>query len=72
MKEQVIEDISMEEVLEKLKDQRNKILEEFSRAFLAESGALPSEVELVHTSSEEDGKITNLFYFRKKEESKDA
>ena len=67
MKEVETENITVEEVAKKLKEHRSEILEHFSTAYLAESGLLPSEVELVHNSHIEDGQITDVFYFRRKE-----
>lgn len=66
MKEKQLNNISVEEAVAELAKHRNKILEEFSKAYLAESGLLPSQVELVHKITTEKDIITDIFYFRKK------
>lgn len=67
MKETETQDITVEEVARKLQEHRSEILEQFSTAYLAESGLLPSQVELVHESKIEEGVITDTFYFRRKD-----
>ena len=59
--------ISVEDVVKKLAQERDKILEQFAKAYLAESGLLPSQVELVTQQLPIiDGKIENIYFFRKK------
>ena len=67
MKEQELEGITEEQMLEALQLQRDKILEEFQKAYLAETNTLPSEIELVHSSTVQGKEIINTFYFRKKQ-----
>jgi hypothetical protein len=66
MKEETFNDMDMSKMAEFLKKNRNKILEEFAKAYLAETQLLPSQIELVHKSSVENEQIVDTFYFRKK------
>lgn len=67
LKEETIDDITIEEVVKELEKNRNKILEEFSKAYLAETGLLPSQVELVHKKLPlTDGIIEETYQFRRK------
>lgn len=59
--------ISEEDVVKKLVEERSKILEQFAKAYLAETGLLPSTVELVtHQFPVENNIIETVYYFRKK------
>lgn len=56
-----------EEIVKKLAEERDKILNEFAKAYLAETKLLPSEVELVTVQNPpENGIIETVYYFRKK------
>ena len=59
---------SIEEMVKKLQEDKFRILEDFSRAYLAESGLLPSQVELVTKQMPMvDNIIETVIFFRKKE-----
>jgi len=58
--------IDINEMIKKLSEERSKILNEFSKAYLAETGIMPSEVELVCQEKNEDKTITHTYFFRKK------
>jgi len=60
-------DITVEEAMKKILSEKNKIIEAFAKAYLAESGLLPSQVELVCKQVTENNIIENVYYFRKKE-----
>ena len=58
---------SVEDMVKKLAEERNKILEAFAKAYLAESGLLPSQVELVTQQKPTvDHIIETVYFFRKK------
>jgi len=57
-----------QEAMKELLTKRNEILEAFCKAYLAESGLMPSEIELVHTSTNEGNEIINTFSFREKKD----
>jgi hypothetical protein len=57
-----------QEALNEIMRKRNEILEQFCKAYLAESGLNPSEVELVHTSSNQGNEVVNTFSFREKKD----
>ena len=60
-------DINLTEALAKLALERDKILEEFTKAYLAETGLKPSEIELVCKQDKLGMTIENVYFFRKKE-----
>lgn len=62
----IFENITIEEATLKLKEQRDKILNEFAKAYLAETGLLPSEVELVSSQDCKGFIIETVYSFRKK------
>ena len=66
MKDYEVNDISQEEAYQQILKQRNEILGEFAKAYIAESELKPSEIELVHKSEEKDGEIIETFYFRER------
>ena len=58
--------MSIEQYVAKLMQYKSKIIEDFTKAYLADSGLKPSEVELVQKEVKSSGKIETVFYFRKK------
>jgi len=71
VKENFYENISVAEMVEELARNKTKILEDFSRAYLAEVGILPSEVELVcREMPVKDGIIEHVYVFRRKNEDR--
>lgn len=59
--------INTEEMLKKLLEKRNEILEQFAKAYLAETGLLPSQIELVTQQMPvENNIIENVYFFRRK------
>jgi len=59
--------ITVEDAIKKLAEERDNILEAFAKAYLAESGLLPSQVELVTQQMPvKDGIIENKYFFRRK------
>ena len=60
--------ISIEAALKKIYDERNRILEDFAKAYLAETKLLPSQVELVTRQVIKDNVVENIFEFRRKNE----
>jgi hypothetical protein len=61
-------DIDLDEAMKELIEKRDEILSSFAKAFLAESGLSPSDVELVHKSYTENNEIINTFYFRERKD----
>ena len=61
---------SIEEMVEQLVKHKKEILENFSKAYLAEKEVLPSEVELVEQFIKEDGKMKEVVYFFRIKEKK--
>lgn len=59
--------IDINEMVKKLNEERSKILNEFSKAYLAETGIMPSEVELVTVQETKDKTIETICFFRKKQ-----
>lgn len=67
MKDEEFKDISLEDMMRKLIENKSKIIEEFTRAFLAESELKPSEVEFVTQQMPMvKGIIEHRYFFRKK------
>jgi hypothetical protein len=58
--------IDINEMVKKLNEERSKILNEFSKAYLAETGVMPSEVELVTVQETKDKTIETICFFRRK------
>lgn len=59
--------ITVEEATKYLTEKRLEILEQFAKAYLAETGLAPSEVELVTQQMPViDNKIETVYFFRKK------
>jgi hypothetical protein len=58
--------IDINEMVKKLSEERSKILNEFSKAYLAETGVMPSEIELVCQEKIDDKTIEHIYFFRKK------
>ena len=66
-KNEVFTSITTEEAVKYLADKRNEILESFTKAYLAESGLMPSQVELVtQQMPTENNIIETVYFFRKK------
>lgn len=66
-KNEIFTPISVEEATKYLAEKRNEILEAFSKAYLAETGLMPSEIELVAEQNPMTfDKIETIYYFRKK------
>lgn len=60
--------ISEVDAVKKLVEERSKILEAFAKAYLAETGLLPSTVELVTQQMPmENNIIETVYYFRRRE-----
>ena len=59
-------DVTLNEAIEKLHKEKNRILDEFAKAYLAETGLMPSDVELVTQQSRNGDIIENVFYFRRR------
>ena len=66
-KQEEYNNISVEEMVSKLRDKKHEIIEAFAKAYLAESGLLPSEVELCCQESRKDNLIEHVYFFRKKQ-----
>jgi hypothetical protein len=59
--------ISLNDAVMKIQKEKAKILEEFAKAYLAETSFQPSEVEMVHQRMPiKDGIIENVIFFRKR------
>ena len=70
-KEVEIRNINEQEVVQELIKNRNKILEAFTKAYLAETQLMPSQIELVTRQMPiKDGIIENIFFFRKRTSEK--
>lgn len=60
--------LPIEQLMAKLNKERSTILENFTRAYLAETGLMPSQVEFVTQQMPvKNGVIENVYFFRKKE-----
>ena len=70
-KETEHQNISEVEAVQQLIKHRSEILEAFSKAYLAETKLLPSQIELVTQQMPEvDGIIETVYFFRRKDESR--
>jgi len=59
--------ITVDDAVKKLAEEKNKILEAFAKAYLAETAANPSEIELVTKQMPvENNIIETVYFFRKK------
>ena len=59
-------DTTIEDYVAKIHQQKAKILEDFTRAYLGELQLMPSEVELVQRETRDGNIIETIFEFRKK------
>lgn len=67
MADKLYDPISIEEAMKKIRDEKSKILEAFAKAYLAESGLMPSEVELVcQEDTSNKTLIQHVYFFRRK------
>jgi len=61
------ENISISDMVLELERNKNNILDDFSKAYLAETGLLPSEVELsCRQMPVDNGIIEHIYSFRRK------
>lgn len=67
-KDLTFNNIDIESAVKQLAEQRDKILSEFAKAYLAETKLLPSEVELVTKQKTTGSEIETIYFFRKKNE----
>jgi hypothetical protein len=58
---------SLDSILRPIRDKRTEILEAFSKAYLAETGLLPSQCELVEVRNADGWTFT--WFFRKREQA---
>lgn len=67
-KETLIENLKLENLVQELIKNRDVILNDWAKAYISETGVLPSEVELVEQRSDkiENGKIETIYFFRRK------
>lgn len=65
-KELEFKDITLEEAMKKLQTEKHKIIEAFAKAYLAETGLMPSEVEMCHQQTTNGTVIENVIFFRRK------
>ena len=66
MKDEEHNSISVADMIKKLAEERDKILNDFCKAYLAETQALPSEIELVTLETSKDGTIEHVYFFRRR------
>ena len=70
-KEIFYNNLNVDEMVQQLLKHKAKILDDFAKAYLAESGLNPSEVVLVEQQIKDNGQIKEInYYFRKKDETK--
>jgi len=62
--------ISMDEYVKELHKKKTEILNDFAKAYLAETELLPSEIELVCRQINNGTTIENIYEFRRKDESR--
>lgn len=67
LKDYDLKNVSIEDMVKKLMEFRAEILEDFSKAYLAETGLLPSEVELCNQQVTENQQIITKYFFRRKQ-----
>ena len=68
-KNEEFQNMTIEQMVAKLAEKRNEILENFSKAYLAETGLLPSEVELCcQELPVNNGIIEHVYFFRRRNE----
>jgi len=63
-------DISSIQSVEELHKHRDKIINEFAKAYLAETKLLPSEIELVCREIRSEKSIETIYEFRRKNENR--
>lgn len=68
-KELEYNNLSIDEMVAKLKEKRSEIIEAFAKAYLADTGMRPTEVELVcqEMPMTENKIIEHVYYFRRKQ-----
>lgn len=69
MKEVKHENVNLQEAMEEIMKNRDKILEDFAKAYLAEKKVNPSDIELVQQKVNSDDGIEYIFYFRIKNDT---
>lgn len=69
MEDKTYTPISIEDAMKILQTEKHKIIEAFAKAYLAETGLMPSEVEMCHQQiTNQPNIIENIIFFRKKTE----
>lgn len=58
--------LTSEEAVKIILAKRQEILENFSRAYIAETGLMPSQIELCTKQVTDGTTVENIFYFRRK------
>lgn len=61
-----IKNITEQEAVARLLQEKNKILSEFTKAYLAETGLKPSEIEFVTQKNVIGAIVEETYFFRKK------
>lgn len=62
--------LTLTEIAQKLVKERNKVLDDFAKAYLAETKIMPSDLELVVREERTKDVIETIYYFRKKNDEK--
>lgn len=66
------EDLSINEIADKLIKERNKVLDNFAKAYIAEQKIMPSELELVVREESSGTVAETIYYFRKKTQGEES
>lgn len=66
MKDYQINNIDEDEAVKEIMKKRLEIIEQFTKAYIAETGIFPSQLELVCEKTTEDNVITETYYFKRR------
>lgn len=59
------------EIAKKLVMERNKVLDDFCKAYIAETGIMPSDLELVTREESDGNRFETVYFFRRRNGKKD-
>lgn len=65
-KEYEKDNVTLDQAAAEIAKHKDRILEDFTKAYLIETGLKPSQVELVSSQRTENGTIETVYYFREK------
>lgn len=62
--------MSEDAVVAEIMKNRQSVLEDFAKAYIADTGLKPSQIELVHKHETNENEIIDTFYFKEKDDGR--